>query len=76
VASWGELIDELEVFESPGNHTNTFKEPHVRVAANRIQLALDNVADGVACPSTMRSCLEQQELLLPPPEEPWPRPAF
>jgi amino acid adenylation domain-containing protein len=76
VASWGELINELEVFESPGDHTNIFEEPHVRVAANRIQLALDNAADGVTCPSPMRSRLEQKEILLPPPEEPWPRAAF
>jgi amino acid adenylation domain-containing protein len=42
-ASWGRLIDDLEVFDAPGDHTSLFREPHARFAANKLQLALDRV---------------------------------
>ena len=41
-ASWSHFIEELDVFESPGDHTNIFREPHAKLAAKRIQLALDH----------------------------------
>ena len=40
-ASWDGLIEDLEIFESPGDHTSIFREPHVRATAERIQAALD-----------------------------------
>ena len=45
--SWQGLIEELEVFESPGDHTSIFQEPNVRVTAQRLQLALDRLVDDV-----------------------------
>ena len=52
-ASWEGLIDKREVFEAPGNHTSIFQEPHVRVAAKRLQLALDSAVDDVIYSSTI-----------------------
>ncbi len=42
-ASWQGVMDELEVFEAPGDHTSIFREPHVRVTAERLQHALDRL---------------------------------
>jgi thioesterase domain-containing protein len=42
-ASWQGAIEELEVFEAPGDHTSIFREPHVRVSAERLQRALDRL---------------------------------
>jgi amino acid adenylation domain-containing protein len=49
IASWEGLLDEQEVFESPGDHTSIFEEPHVSVVAQRIQLALDSAVDEAIC---------------------------
>jgi amino acid adenylation domain-containing protein len=44
-ATWQGLIDDLEVFEAPGDHTRIFDEPCVRAVAERLQFAIDGVAD-------------------------------
>jgi thioesterase domain-containing protein len=43
--SWQDLIDEMEVFDAPGDHTSIFQEPNVRVTAQRLQQALDRIAE-------------------------------
>jgi len=43
--SWHGLIEELQVFEAPGDHTSIFQEPHVRITAKRLQFALDRIVD-------------------------------
>ena len=50
-ASWADLIGEQEVFEAPGDHTSIFEEPHVRVAARRLQDALDSAVGDMMCSS-------------------------
>jgi len=47
--SWQGFVEDLEVFEAPGDHTSIFQEPHVRVTAKRLQLALDSVVEDAAC---------------------------
>jgi amino acid adenylation domain-containing protein len=47
-ASWKGLIEEQEVFEAPGDHTSIFQEPYVRVAAGRLQLAIDSAVSSLS----------------------------
>jgi amino acid adenylation domain-containing protein len=47
--SWQGFVEDLEVFEAPGDHTSIFQEPHVRITAKRLQLALDSVVEDAAC---------------------------
>jgi amino acid adenylation domain-containing protein len=55
-ASWQGLVEGLEVFESPGDHTSIFQEPNVRVTARRLQDALDRIATDMSYgPANLRS---------------------
>ena len=49
VASWAGLLSEQEIFESPGDHSSIFEEPHVGFLAQRLQLALDNAVEDMLC---------------------------
>jgi arthrofactin-type cyclic lipopeptide synthetase C len=44
-STWEGLLDEPEIFESSGDHTSIFEEPHIIDVARRLQLALDNAAN-------------------------------
>jgi amino acid adenylation domain-containing protein len=46
-SSWKNLLEEYDVFESSGDHTSIFEEPHVQVVAQRLQTALDRAVDNV-----------------------------
>jgi arthrofactin-type cyclic lipopeptide synthetase C len=44
-STWVGLLEEQEVFESSGDHTTIFEEPHIVDVARHLQLTLDNAAN-------------------------------
>jgi amino acid adenylation domain-containing protein len=61
--SWQDLIEEMEVFEAPGDHTSIFQEPHVRVTAQRLQQALDRIVeDAIFTPTALRGAAISMQL--------------
>ena len=61
--SWQDLIDEMEVFDAPGDHTSIFQEPNVRVTAQRLQQALDRIVeDAIFTPAPIRGAAISMQL--------------
>ena len=44
-STWVGLLEEQEVFESSGDDTTIFEEPHIVEVARHLQLTLDNAAN-------------------------------
>ena len=43
---WGKLASgELDVYEVPGGHTSMFREPHVRVLAEKLRVSINNALE-------------------------------
>ena len=37
---WGELAEDVEVYDLPGHHSNLLKEPQIQVLAQKLKLCL------------------------------------